>query len=61
MDVDAESEDDAMDVAEEFTERAEYLLGLLTRKGIYPYEYMDSPDRFLETELPPQVSMLDML
>ena len=26
---------------------------LLTRKGIYPYEYISSSDRFEETELPP--------
>ena len=26
---------------------------LLIRKGIYPYEYMDSWDRFEETALPP--------
>ena len=26
---------------------------LLTRKGVYPYEYMDSWDRFNETRLPP--------
>ena len=25
---------------------------LLLRKGVYPYEYMDSWDRFNETELP---------
>ena len=25
---------------------------LLTRKGIYPYEYMDGPDRFQEEEIP---------
>ena len=26
---------------------------LLTRRGVYPYEYMDSWDKFNETELPP--------
>ena len=26
---------------------------LLTRKGVYPYEYMDSWNRFEETQLPP--------
>ena len=25
---------------------------LISRKGVYPYEYMDGPDRFLETSLP---------
>ncbi|CAG8586358.1 10657_t:CDS:2, partial [Cetraspora pellucida] len=28
-------------------------LDLVYRKGVYPYDYMDSQDRFLETELPP--------
>ena len=28
-------------------------INLLLQKGIYPYEYMDSFDRFQETELPP--------
>ena len=27
-------------------------LKLLSRKGIYPYEYMDSPDKFKETAIP---------
>ena len=27
---------------------------MLTRKGIYPYEYMSSIDRFRETQLPPK-------
>ena len=26
---------------------------LLTRKGVYPYEYVNSWDRFNETQLPP--------
>ena len=28
-------------------------LKLVSQKGIYPYEYIDSPERFEETELPP--------
>ncbi|PKB96142.1 hypothetical protein RhiirA5_435370, partial [Rhizophagus irregularis] len=28
-------------------------LALVYRKGVYPYDYIDSQDRFLETELPP--------
>ena len=27
---------------------------LIRRKGVYPYDYMDSFDQFEETELPPQ-------
>ena len=27
---------------------------LLVRKGVYPYEYMDSWERFKETSLPPK-------
>ena len=30
-------------------------LELLTRKGVYPYEYMSSFDKFEETSLPVQV------
>ena len=29
---------------------------LLLRKGVYPYEYMDSQERFNESELPPKES-----
>ena len=28
--------------------------GLIRRKGVYPYDYMDSFDRFHETKLPSQ-------
>ena len=28
-------------------------IALVCRKGVYPYEYINSQDRFLETELPP--------
>ena len=30
------------------------LFNLITRKGVFPYEYMDSFDRFEETQLPPK-------
>ena len=30
----------------------EYFVYLLLRKGVYPYEYMDSWQRFDETSLP---------
>ena len=33
---------------------AEDKLELLTRKGIYPYEYMDTPEKLKETQLPPK-------
>ena len=29
-------------------------LGLLTRKGVYPYDYMDTPKNLKEIELPPK-------
>ena len=29
-------------------------LDLLTRKGVYPYEYMDSPEKLNERQLPPK-------
>ena len=35
--------------------------GLLIRKGIYPYEYMDNWDRFEETALPPASSFYSKL
>ena len=36
-----------------FEEYSKHQASLLARKGIYPYEYMDSWDRFNETDLPP--------
>ena len=33
---------------------AEDKLILPTRKGIYPYKYMDSPEKLKETQLPPK-------
>ena len=35
--------------------------GLMWRKGVYPYDYMDSFDRFEETELPPQDAFFSKL
>ena len=37
---------------------AEDKLNLLTKKGIYPYEYMDTPKKLKETQLPPKKSVL---
>ena len=34
---------------------------LLTRKGVYPYSYMDSMERFAETVLPPRPSFYNDL
>ena len=34
---------------------------LVRRKGVYPYDYMDSFDRFEETELPPQEKFVNKL
>ena len=36
-----------------FKNYSELQYKLLTRKGVYPYEYMLSWDRFEDTELPP--------
>ena len=36
-----------------FEDYSELQYGLLTRKGIYPYAYVNSWDRFNETQLPP--------
>ena len=32
---------------------SDFQYDLLTRKGVYPYEYFNSRDRFEETQLPP--------
>jgi hypothetical protein len=34
---------------------------MLTRKGVYPYSYMDSFERFEETELPPKEAYFNVL
>ena len=39
-----------------FDEYNEHQRELLIRKGIYPYEYFNSWDRFEETSLPPKDS-----
>ena len=36
-------------------------LDLLLRKQVYPYDYMDSWDRFIETRLPPKVAIYNKL
>ena len=36
-------------------------LNLLTRKGVYPYSYIDCEEKFLEDKLPPQEAFFDDL
>ena len=36
-----------------FEDYSELQYNLLTRKGIYPYEYMSNWDKFKESQLPP--------
>ena len=40
---------------------AEDKLSLLIRKGVYPYEYMDSPKKLKETELLPKEAFYSRL
>jgi hypothetical protein len=39
----------------------DYDLHLLTEKGVYPYDYMDSWDKFEETKLPPKEAFYSKL
>ena len=36
-------------------------LELLTRKGVYPYDYMDTPEKLKETKLPPKEAFYSRL
>ena len=36
-------------------------LSLVTRKGVHPYEYMDTPERLEETQLPPKEAFYSRL
>ena len=40
-------------------EYGEKNLELLTRKGVYPYDYMNTPEKLKETELPPKEAKLN--
>ena len=42
----------------DFEDYSELQYNLLTRNGVYPYEYMSSWDKFEETQLPPIESFL---
>ena len=44
---------------EHFTD--ENQLRLLTKKGVFPYDYMDSVERFQETSLPSQAEFYNKL
>ena len=45
----------------QITARYEQRRELLLRKGVYPYEYMDSWERFADTRLPPRASFYSKL
>ena len=62
---DSGEEDEAMHIHENYRNQPPTLtpdqqqqmeedLALMTRKGVYPYEYMDSFERFEESHLPPK-------
>jgi hypothetical protein len=36
-------------------------LSLVTRKGVFPYDYVDSTEKLYERDLPPQVSFYNRL
>ena len=46
---------------EQFVDTPEESLKLLVRKGVYPYEYMDSFERFEEDHLPPKEAFYSKL
>ena len=41
--------------------KSEIKLNLLKREGAYPYDYMDSQERFKETQLPKKEAFYDLL
>jgi len=45
----------------EFATASDEQFGLLLRKGVYPYEYMDSMARFAEQQLPPKEAFFSKL
>lgn len=53
------SENDFTHLSNEFSSKEQF--DLLHKKGIYPYDYMDSWSKFEETELPPKHSFYNRL
>jgi len=45
----------------EFKDLQPFQLALLKKKGVYPYSYMDSLNRFEETKLPPKKEFFNEL
>ena len=48
-----------LSITRSYIEQAKF--NLITQKGVYPYEYMDSFDRFEETQLPPKENFYSSL
>ena len=48
-----------LSITRSYIEQAKF--NLITRKGVFPYEYMDSFDRFEETQLPPKENFYSSL
>ena len=51
---------DALRYTEEFFKKEKYF-NLITKKGVYPYDYMESFDKFNETELPSKDKFYSLL
>ena len=52
------SDEDRISLKQEFGEEN---YKLLTKKGIYPYDYFDKKEKYLETELPKQEKFFNTL
>ena len=48
-----------LSITRSYIEQAKF--NIITRKGVFPYEYMDSFDRFEETQLPPKENFYSSL
>ena len=49
----------SLSITRSYIEQAKF--NIITRKGVFPYEYMDSFDRFEETQLPPKENFYSSL